>query len=162
MVLRDHTLYVPALLAVKLDVLTVGIQVAGHLPLEVGHAVNVVARQDLDVHLFQDRLRPLGFVVHLAQKGENGLVSRGLVSVDRGLEIDSKLLLFTLVGSREVEVRNGTAFFGQEIGALVGDPVVLTGKRADEEVWNRSVVVQNCNDAGFTELNVISRTFGAV
>lgn len=98
-VLRDHALDIPALLAVKLDVLAVGIQVAGHLTLEVGHAINVVARQDLYVHLFQDGLRPLGLMVHLAQKGENGLVGRGLISVDRCLEIDSELLLFALVGS---------------------------------------------------------------
>jgi hypothetical protein len=95
-VLGQRTLDVPGLLTGKLDVITVGVQVTSHLALEVGNTIDVVAGQNLDVHLLEDGLSPLGLVVHLAQEGQDGLVGRGLVSMNGGLEVDANFVLLAL------------------------------------------------------------------
>lgn len=95
----DDALDAPRLRPVQLDMVPVGIKITGQLALEVRNTVDIVSRQDLDVHLLQKGCRPLLVRVHLSQECEHGLVCRGLVAVNRGLEIDSQFV--RLVGPRQ-------------------------------------------------------------
>lgn len=138
-VFAELTLNVLGLLAHELDVLSVRVQITSHLSLEVSHSIHVVARQNLDVHLLQDRCRPLLVCVHLAEQGEDGLVCGGFVAVDGGLEVDSELVRLVGAGEGEEDVGNCLALLGEEVGGFVGHPVIFPGECSDVMIYKLSV-----------------------
>lgn len=125
--LAKRPLDVARLLPEELEVLAVSVEVTRQLALEVLHAVDVVAGEDLDVHALEYGGGPGLVGVHFAQEGHDGLVACGLVAMDGGLDVDFELVGRGVAGIgwfrggfRKEEVGDWAAFFGAEGCVLVG------------------------------------------
>jgi hypothetical protein len=106
--------------------------------LEVVYTIDIVAREDFNVHLLEEGRGP-GFVgIHFADQGHYGLVCCRLVAVDGGLDVDSELgdVAICLRRRRQEQEWNLAAFFRQEIGCSVGQPAAAVCDGSVEVVWN--------------------------
>ena len=144
-----HGFDVESLLAGELDVIAVGIEACGEITLEVGDTVGVVAWDYEEVGLFEHLLGPGGIVVELSKEGHDGLVATRFVAVDGTVNVDPELVRAAAIeafGVREPDVRNGAAFFGCEVGRVVGHPAVAIRKALKETFeqslasWPRSAI----------------------
>ena len=88
---RDQTPDIPRLLFRKLSALAVGIDVGAKLSLEVADSVGVVTRQDENVQLLEQAGSPSLVGVHLAEQGQNTLISGGLIAVNGALKVHADL-----------------------------------------------------------------------
>jgi hypothetical protein len=80
---------IPCLLASKLDVIAIGVEVAGQRALEVENAIRIIARQHHKLEIIENRACPLCVIIELAKEGLGGLVAGGLVAVNGSLDPDT-------------------------------------------------------------------------
>ena len=115
---RNQTPDIPRLLLRKLSALTVGIDVGAEFSLEIADSVRVVTRQDKNVQLLEQAGSPSLIGVHLAEQGQDALISSGLVAVDGALKVHADLGRVTgsvgceVVGARRLgqkDIGNATA-----------------------------------------------------
>jgi hypothetical protein len=78
----EPLLDVSSLLAHKLRVVAVWIEVCSQGALEVGISIWVVTRQNDDVHFLKEAGSPGWIVIHSTEESQNGLVTSRLVAVD--------------------------------------------------------------------------------
>ena len=115
---RNQTPDIPRLLLRKLSALTVGIDVGAEFSLEIADSVRVVTRQDKNVQLLEQADSPSLVGVHLAEQGQDTLISGGLIAVNGALKVHTDLGRVTgsvgceVVGARRLgqkDIGNATA-----------------------------------------------------
>ena len=118
---------IPGLFPVELVEITVWVIIRCQLALEVMDTINIVAWEDLDVHLLEKRRGPCFVGIHLADQSHHGLVCCRLIAVDGGLDVDSELggVATCVRRRRQEKVWDLATFFRQEIGCSVSQPTAM-------------------------------------